>query len=117
MTDSKKKITSSILKEKMPGFQDMIESGNPKMAIGTAKHVDFKLYDFLEKETKRLEKLTAFFQNKLGNTLDYSQVEKLIDNEKERQEKLKNHVIGALVDEDSQFQERMEQLFDGFFVT
>ncbi len=90
LTDHKKK--------ELEGFQDVMDliDGNGielKVSKKEAQIEDYEIYDFLEKEITRLEKLDRFFTVQMPIEKQYSQTKPLIQKESEEMHLIKDEII------------------------
>ena len=76
---------------------------------------NLKLFNFLEKEHKRINSLYIFFSSKIVNLVKYSQIEALIRDQKINQEKTETKLIQNLCRPESFTQKQMANIFNQMF--
>lgn len=99
---AKKKIFLDDKKRKeLEGFEEALdligESDTEIRNISKETQIeDYEIYDFLEKEIVRLEKLDQFFTTQIPLDRQYSQSLKLLKREREATALIKEELIGKL---------------------
>lgn len=100
----------------MDGFEDAADLALTQGKSQRERKIDnFDLFNFLEYEYDRLEKLATFFTHKLENLKKYPQTEKLIERQRSLRDKLKLEVIERISSTSSIFTQHLEQIFDKSF--
>lgn len=110
----KKLFLTDEQKKELEGFEealDLINANGPELKNKETQIEDYEIYDFLEKENLRLEKLDKFFTTHIPLDKKYSQTEKLILKESEHIALLREDIIDELKRDDNPFQEFMKNLF------
>ena len=116
MSEEKKKVIKKIKAEGMDGFEDIADMAEPISKSQRERNIDnFDLFNFLEYEYDRLEKLSVFFSHKLNNLKKYPQTEKLIERQTKLRDKLKVDVLQRICPSNSIFTQHLEQIFDKSF--
>ncbi len=113
---AKKKIFLSDQKKKdLEGFEEIFDLiGEENTEIRSEKEIqieDYEIFDFLEKETLRLEKIDHFFTTHLPIDKRYSQTNKLIEKEKGDVALLREELIDELRREGSGLYQFISNLF------
>lgn len=107
MSDDKSKPKKNIIlsaqkKKELEGFQEVLDLVNidkEKATIEVNNNKkdmpieDYQIYDFLEKEVARLEKLDQFFTVQMPLEKKYSQTKKLIQKESSELSVIKDEII------------------------
>ncbi len=106
--------------ENLVGFEDYLKSQKdiPKKATSSQSRQNAsapELLTFIEDENNRLSKLSDFFDNKLKNSVLYSQTDEIIRKQKTHNEKIKRKLRNHFTSKDSGFQNNMKSLFDNHF--
>lgn len=117
---AKKKIFLSDKKKKdLEGFEDVLDLiGEKDAEIKSEKDLqieDYEIFDFLEKETMRLEKADNFFSTHLPIDKKYSQTDKLIEKELGEVALLREELIDTIKREDSGLNQFISNLFSKSF--
>lgn len=79
------------------------------------RHDPYELYNFLEVENKRLQKLDIFFSDKVSNLVTHSTTEKLCDIQQAQIDQTKSQLWNELHKEESIYLKNCRLLFDKFF--
>ncbi|MCF8058347.1 MAG: hypothetical protein K9K67_03565 [Bacteriovoracaceae bacterium] len=113
---SKKKIYLTDKKKKdLEGFEDVMDLiGQSETEIRSDKEIqieDYEIFDFLEKEILRLEKIDQFFTTQLPIDKRYSQTKALIEKESGDVALLREEIIDKLKQEESNLNQFMSNLF------
>ncbi|MCR9205880.1 MAG: hypothetical protein NXH75_14950 [Halobacteriovoraceae bacterium] len=113
---AKKKIfLTDKQKKELEGFEDaldLIGADGPEIKQQKDHQIeDYEIYDFLEKENLRLEKLDHFFTTHIPLDRKYSQTEKLINKEKEVIGMLREDILDEIQREDNIFQDFMKSMY------
>lgn len=102
------------------GFEDFLKSQTqptPQRRAKTIKRDNGapELVTFIEDEINRLSKLSEFFEQKLRNSILYSQTEELIKKQKEHNRRCKSKLNEKLRSPSSEFQGNLKILFEAHF--
>jgi hypothetical protein len=113
---SKKKIfLTDKQKKDLEGFEDaldLIGADGPELKKEKDHQIeDYEIYDFLEKENLRLEKLDRFFTTHIPLDKKYSQTERLIKKEQDAIGMLREDILDEIQREDNIFQEFLKGLY------
>lgn len=112
---AKKKIFLTDKKKKdLEGFEeilDLIGEKGPEIRDKDQQIEDYEIYDFLEKENLRLEKLDQFFSTHLPLSKTHSQTAKLIEKEMEEIGLLREEIIDELERDESYINEFLKDLY------
>ena len=116
----KKKI--SISKEQqseLKGFEEVLDlvTGEDTVLVKQKRNQveDYEIYNFLEKEIKRLEKIDTFFREQVPILENKSAVDGMLDYERVSLDETKLEFIHLMKDKDSQFLANMDRLFASIF--
>lgn len=111
----KKLFLTDKQKKELEGFEDaldLIGADGPEIKNQKDHQIeDYEIYDFLEKENLRLEKLDRFFTTHIPLDRKYSQTEKLIQKEQDAIGMLREDILDEIQREDNVFQDFMKTLF------
>lgn len=118
---SKKKPTlNDKTNQQLKGFEEVMDlvgldpASNSK-ALKDNQIEDYEIYDFLEKENQRLEKLDRFFSTQIPLEKKYSQTKGLIKKEISEVGMIKDELTMKLMHPTSDFQEFMDELYKKAF--
>lgn len=105
---AKKKIyLTEQQKKDLEGFEDLLDlfsEGGAEIRSNNENQIeDYEIYDFLEKENLRLEKLDQFFTTHLPVAKAYQQTSKLIENEEGILGPLRNDLVNLIENPKSHF--------------
>lgn len=75
----------------------------------------YQLYNFLENEISRLEKLSLFFGKKLANYKKFNQTELILEKQSNKCSDAKIDLIYKLTKEDSHINQSLSSLFNTLF--
>ena len=75
----------------------------------------YKLYNFLENEVKRLEKVSQFFGTKLKNYKEFNQTKHIAKKQETICSETKKDLLSHVVVKDSHLNKRLETLFNSLF--
>lgn len=78
-------------------------------------HENFSYYNYVEKESLRLERLIDFLEHKLPNFVEINQAPRLVEIQKRKNEDMINLVLEKVTDEQSNLQLHLSHLFRQFF--
>ncbi len=117
---AKKKIYLDEKKKKeLEGFEDaldLINAGQTEIATDNTQQIeDYEIYDFLEKENLRLEKLDNFFSTHLPIDKKYSQTKKLIEKEKKDVALLREELVREFSKPDSALNRYLAKIYKEAF--
>lgn len=117
---AKKKIYLDDKKRKeLEGFEevlDLIDANKAEIKSDKNQQIeDYEIYDFLEKENLRLEKLDHFFTTHLPIDKRYSQTKKLIEKEKKDVTLLREELIQEFIKSDSPLFKYLADIYKGAF--
>ena len=118
---AKKKIFLDDKKRKeLEGFEealDLINSSESEIKKNDKNQQieDYEIYDFLEKENLRLEKLDHFFTTHLPIDKVYSQTKKLIEKEKKDVTLLREELVQEFIKSDSPLYSYLAQIYKAAF--
>ncbi len=117
---AKKKIYLSDEKKKeLEGFEDALdliaEKGSEINNEKELQFEDYEIFDFLEKEILRLEKIDNFFTTHLPIDKRYSQTQKLIEKEHSEAALLREEIVEKMMREDSSLNHFMANLLQKAF--
>jgi|GEM_PF-1746948 len=114
---AKKKIFLDDKKRKeLEGFEEALdligESGTEIRNQNKETQIeDYEIYDFLEKEIVRLEKLDQFFTTQIPLDRKYSQSQKLLEKERDATAMIKEELIEKLLRSDSGLSSFLEEIY------
>jgi site-specific recombinase len=117
VSNKKKSIHSDNLKNDLSGFEEVIDyliedkrkGDRDKINLGANP---FDLFNFLEREKTRLEKIDILFRNKVPNLENNPIPLKLCEIQKERLEISRNELVKKLSDRNSPLYKNLNDLFD-----
>ena len=120
MSKKKPLFISDQKKGELAGFEEVLDLvGKDGTQIRTTKKEaqieDYEIYDFLEKENARLEKLDQFFTTQMPLIKKYPQTEGLIKKEYDETNLIKDELITKLQREDSPLFHFLNQVFKNSF--
>lgn len=105
------------MREDLKGFEELFQDDKEKykMPKKESKLTGLELINFLEQESKRLDKINEFFDYKIENTAKYNQTQALIS--KQRTENYQNReTLFKIFDlKDSTFKKSLAEVFDRHF--
>jgi len=114
---NKRMFVSTKTREDLTGFEDALDLINKDKnhieVTGNRKErqiEDYQIYDFLEKEIARLEKLDQFFTIQMPLEKKYSQTRKLIKKESAQLHVVKDEIIELISHNDSNLCNFLESL-------
>ena len=103
--------------EDLKGFEDFMEGQNDQ--AGQLKlqkrEGNFESYNFLENDSKRLNKIKNIMSQKIPFLSKYDQSSRLILEQKIEIEMLKNHLNEIFKLESSGYQTSLREVFDSYF--
>lgn len=108
-------------REKIKGFEELAETlMEDQIDRGTKiskEKVDdtFELYQFLETEEKRVERVNKMLTTKLENLKENSQQELLIERTKQDLVNQREALINHLIHEDNDIHQQMQEMFRRIF--
>ncbi|WP_372653098.1 hypothetical protein [Halobacteriovorax sp.] len=120
----KKKVISREQQRDMKGFEeimDLVADDNEKLEIENQKkksdkvNDSYQLYNFLEDESNRLEKLSQFFGTKISNFEDYNQTEYIKKKQSEQKTLVKSELAKFQSKENSPLNMHLGRLFNSLF--
>lgn len=113
----KKRIFLSDKKQKeLEGFEDVLDliDKDSNLDVKTSKKEiqieDYEIYDFLEKEVSRLQKLDQFFTVQMPLEKKYSQTKGLIQKESVQLHAVKDEIIEIISKADSNLSNFLDDL-------
>lgn len=110
--------------EELRGFEDVIDiildEEEQKERAQTQKEIErygdtYELYNYLESERERLEKINQFFSLKVANMQEYSQTAYLLAHQKDVRNRGRKELIEELKRENSLFIKQLNILFSKSF--
>ena len=116
----KKKIFLNDQKKKdLEGFEDILDLIDPDgpdiQNVKNQQIEDYEIYDFLEKENLRLEKIDQFLTTHLPIDKKHSQTKKLIEKERKDVALLREELVSACAQEDSGINYYLGEIFRNTF--
>lgn len=75
----------------------------------------YKLYNFLENEVSRLEKLSQFFGTKLNNYKKFNQTNYIANKQVVISEETKTNLVKRIIPADSHLNTQLKSIFDSLF--
>jgi len=78
-------------------------------------HENFSYYNFLEKESLRLNHLCEFFEHKLPNFVEINQSERLIEIQERKNHEIQKLILEEIVKDNSNLQLYLAHLFNQTF--
>ncbi len=120
---SKKKPTlNDKQNQELEGFEDVLDLvGLDKSAFKKSARIsdsqieDYEIYDFLEKENLRLEKIDRFFNTQIPIDKEYDQTKRLIKREIGEVKEIKDELALKLMEPNSDFLNFLGKLYDKAF--
>ncbi|PIQ57499.1 MAG: hypothetical protein COW01_00020 [Bdellovibrionales bacterium CG12_big_fil_rev_8_21_14_0_65_38_15] len=114
-----KRVPTDKMKE-LSGFEevfDLFESTEIREGSIDPRSGDdtFQLYNFLENENIRLQKLDQFYSSKVKTLKKHPQSKNLLAEQKQKKEQLLKQLVPKILSHDSAFNEEMERLFNKAF--
>jgi hypothetical protein len=118
--NKKSTIITSHKGDDLKGFEEVMDlvGLDPKKGPKNVKDSqieDYEIYDFLEKENLRLEKIDRFFNTQIPLEQKYSQTKKLIKEEIGQVNMIKDELTIKMMSPQSDFYLFMEQLYQKAF--
>ncbi len=103
--------------EDLKGFEDFMEGQNDEVGQLKVQKRDgnFESYNFLENDSKRLNKVKNMMSQKIPFLSKYDQSSRLILEQKIEIEMLKNHLNEIFKLESSGYQKSLKEVFDSYF--
>lgn len=119
----KKKLGKNLDSDDIKGFEEFIEGQTaethflPRGVGGSAKknETGFEHFTFLTNDSIRLTKLKSLLTEKLPFSGKFDQSEKLIRDQKNEIESLKNKIFELSNRPDSKYHKSLREIFDSFF--
>lgn len=120
----KKKIISKEKLNDMKGFEeimDLVVDDNEKLELENKKRNDdkvndsYQLYNFLEDESNRLEKLSQFFGTKISNFKEFDQTEFIRSKQSEQKKQTKSELAEFQARKESPLNMHLGRLFNSLF--
>lgn len=108
-------------REKIRGFEELAESLMEEQAdrgikISTEKVDDtFELYQFLDTENKRIEKLNRLLTIKLDNLIKHSQEDKIFEKVQVELINTRHNLVLNLTHEDNNIHQQIQEMFRRVF--
>lgn len=102
--------------EGLSGFKDVMDIIDTKKPVAVNKSREgFAVFSFLEQEQKRLIALDDLLSKKYINIKRYPQTEKLLVNEVNKKNHLRDDLFEKLKYDDSPLNKHIEQIFNSAF--
>jgi len=120
----KKKVISKNQQKDMKGFEeimDLIIDDNEKLEVENQRrnadkaNDSYQLYNFLEDESNRLEKLSQFFGTKINNFKDFNQTDFINQKQTEQKKRIKNDLANLQSNKNSPLNMHLGRLFNSLF--
>ncbi len=113
--EKKRVFLTDKKKRELEGFEDVLDLiDNNGVEVKTSKKdaqiEDYEIYDFLEKEVARLEKIDQFFTVQMPLEKKYSQTKGLINKETAAVQDIKDEIIEIISKEDSNLAQFLNHL-------
>lgn len=111
----RKLVLNESQKKELEGFEDSLDLINAEESKSRSKgyqQEDHKIYDYLEKEKLRLEKIDNLFSVTIPLDRNFSQTEKLIAIEEEKIGLLREDLIQEIQKEDSIFLNFLQKIYE-----
>jgi hypothetical protein len=120
----KNKVLSKEKMDEIKGFEDIMDLVLDEQEQVQAEHKKkelekyndtYKLYNFLENEVRRLEKLSQFFGTKLKNYKKFNQTKYISTKQEKICDETKSDLAKRLTPSNSHFNKQLQSLFDSLF--
>lgn len=119
----KKKLVNldRVTREKIRGFEELAETLlDEQIERGTKiskEKVDdtFELYQFLDSEDKRIEKINRMLTHKLENLKSHSQEDKILEKVQKEMVNNRQNLITNLYHEDNNIHQQIQEMFRRLF--
>ena len=108
-------------RNKLQGFEELAEKlMDEQVDRGTKiskEKVDdtFELYQFLESEEKRIDRINSLLTKKLENLKKNSQEQRILTEQEERLDQLRENLITNLLHEDNDIHQQIQEMFRRVF--
>lgn len=103
----------------LQGFEEVaelfIDEDGQKIKPRKSQVEDYEVFNFLEKELKRLTKIDHFFRDQYHIIKQYSQTKTLIYEEQVELDRTKSEFVMKISEEDSYFMDNMNHMFMSVF--
>jgi tRNA uridine 5-carbamoylmethylation protein Kti12 len=103
----------------LQGFEEIVDlvTGEKTELIQPRRNdnEDYELFNYLEKEIKRLEKIDHYFRHSLEVVNRHSQTKALLDHELTDLDRVKQAFINEVTSDKSQFLANMDAMFTSVF--
>jgi hypothetical protein len=118
---AKKKVLLRPSKRKeLEGFEEVLDLvyGKDTQVVARSRRdltEDYQIYDFLEKENHRLQKLDRLYSDILKTEQRFSQIEKLLIEQEENLAVSRDTLSKVLNDKNSPMNSQLQKIFDTAF--